>query len=295
MDIRLDAIVKKYKRDKREFTVLDDINVTLPQGKFTVISGDSGVGKSTLLNIVAGLSKPTEGKVYYGEKEITSLGDEELAELRTGFMGVMTQNCELIPYLTLIENLKLAYDISGKGGKNKNLIGEGIGDSDNTGNGDDDGNSDNTGNGDDTRISDNNSDDDDASDSDNTGNGENISNGNNTGKGNKTGKESPEEEEPTSFSAELLDALGLSQLRNEYPSSLSSGEIKRAAIARTLITKPDLIIMDEPTANLDRKNVRAVLQLLKRFSTQGSTVIISSHEQEAIAEADFKYELEHTT
>ena len=98
-----------------------------------------------------------------------------------------------------------------------------------------------------------------------------------------------------SFSAELLDVLGLSQLRNEYPSSLSSGEIKRAAIARTLITKPDLIIMDEPTANLDRKNVRAVLQLLKRFSTQGSIVIISSHEQEAIAEADFKYELEHTT
>ncbi|SCY30082.1 putative ABC transport system ATP-binding protein [Butyrivibrio hungatei] len=263
MDIRLDAIIKKYKRDKREFTVLDNISVTLPQGKFTVISGDSGVGKSTLLNIVAGLSKPTEGKVYYGEKEITALGDEELAKLRTGFMGVMTQNCELIPYLTLIENLKLAYDISAKGGKNKNLIGDGTGDSDDT--------------------------------SDNIGNGENISNGNNTGKGNKTGKESPEGEEPTSFSAELLDALGLSQLRNEYPSSLSSGEIKRAAIARTLITKPDLIIMDEPTANLDRKNVRAVLQLLKRFSTQGSTVIISSHEQEAIAEADFKYELEHTT
>jgi putative ABC transport system ATP-binding protein len=234
MDIRLDAIIKKYKRDKREFTVLDDINVTLPQGKFTVISGDSGVGKSTLLNIVAGLSKPTEGKVYYGEKEITSLGDEELAELRTGFMGVMTQNCELIPYLTLIENLKLAYDISAKSEKNKNSSSDG-------------------------------------------------------------NDKEPLAEELASFSAELLDALGLSQLRNEYPSSLSSGEIKRAAIARTLITKPDLIIMDEPTANLDRKNVRAVLQLLKRFSTQGSTVIISSHEQEAIAEADFKYELEHTT
>lgn len=234
MDIRLDAIIKKYKRDKREFTVLDNISVTLPQGKFTVISGDSGVGKSTLLNIVAGLSKPTDGKVYYGEKEITSLGDEELAELRTDFMGVMTQNCELIPYLTLIENLKLAYDISGKGGKNKNSSSDG-------------------------------------------------------------NDKEPLAEELSSFSAELLDALGLSQLRNEYPSSLSSGEIKRAAIARTLITKPDLIIMDEPTANLDRKNVRAVLQLLKRFSTQGSTVIISSHEQEAIAEADFKYELEHTT
>ncbi len=262
MDIRLDAIIKKYKRDKREFTVLDNISVTLPQGKFTVISGDSGVGKSTLLNIVAGLSKPTEGKVYYGEKEITALGDEELAKLRMGFMGVMTQNCELIPYLTLGENLELAYDISGKSEKNKNSSSDGNGDSDSN-NGD--------------------------SNSDNN-NGDSDSNGDNIG----SDKE-PLAEELASFSAELLDALGLSQLRNEYPSSLSSGEIKRAAIARTLITKPDLIIMDEPTANLDRKNVRAVLQLLKRFSTQGSTVIISSHEQEAIAEADFKYELEHTT
>lgn len=262
MDIRLDAIIKKYKRDKREFTVLDNISVTLPQGKFTVISGDSGVGKSTLLNIVAGLSKPTEGKVYYGEKEITALGDEELAKLRMGFMGVMTQNCELIPYLTLGENLELAYDISAKSEKNNNS------------------NNDNTVSDDNDNTGSNNS---DTAGSDNSTN-------NNTG----NGKE-PLAEELASFSAELLDALGLSQLRNEYPSSLSSGEIKRAAIARTLITKPDLIIMDEPTANLDRKNVRAVLQLLKRFSTQGSTVIISSHEQEAIAEADFKYELEHTT
>lgn len=277
MDIRLDAIIKKYKRDKREFTVLDDINVTLPQGKFTVISGDSGVGKSTLLNIVAGLSKPTEGKVYYGEKEITALVDEELAKLRMGFMGVMTQNCELIPYLTLGENLELAYDISAKSEKNNNS------------------NNDNTVSDDNDNTGSNNSD----SNSDNN-NGDSDSNGDNIGSDNSTNNNTGNDKEPlaeelASFSAELLDALGLSRLRNEYPSSLSSGEIKRAAIARTLITKPDLIIMDEPTANLDRKNVRAVLQLLKRFSTQGSTVIISSHEQEAIAEADFKYELEHTT
>ena len=90
MDIILDEITKKYKRDKREFTVLDKVSVTIPHGKFTVISGDSGVGKSTLLNIIAGLSRPTQGKVYYGEKEITSLGDEGLSELRTGFMGVMS-------------------------------------------------------------------------------------------------------------------------------------------------------------------------------------------------------------
>ena len=218
MDVVLNAINKKYKRDKREFTVLDKVSVTIPHGKFTVISGDSGVGKSTLLNIIAGLSRPTQGKVYYGEKEITSLGDEGLSELRTGFMGVMTQNCELIPYLTLRENLKLAYDIS---------------------------------------------------------------------IGNKGDKRAVSDE-----FEELLGALGLFHLQNEYPSSLSSGEIKRAAIARTLITRPELVIMDEPTANLDRKNVRAVLDLLKRFSKNGSTVIISSHEQEALREADYNLALE---
>ena len=228
MDIILNEITKKYKRDKREFTVLDKVSVTIPHGKFTVISGDSGVGKSTLLNIIAGLSRPTQGKVYYDEREITSLGDDGLSELRSGFMGVMTQNCELIPYLTLRENLKLAYDIS-------------------------------------------------------TGN-----------KGDKRSVSDDKEVSKNLFE-ELLGALGLSHLQNEYPSSLSSGEIKRAAIARTLITHPKLVIMDEPTANLDRKNVRAVLKLLKRFSTQGSTVIISSHEQEALVEADFKYGLEYAT
>ena len=225
MDIRLDAIIKKYKRDKREFTVLGGINTTLPHGKFTVISGDSGVGKSTLLNIVAGLSRPTEGKVYYGEKEITPLGDEELSKLRTGFMGVMTQNCELIPYLTLGENLKLACDIGSGEERHK--------------------------------------------------------------------KDLPDDNDDSAgLFAELLAALGLTHLKNEYPSSLSSGEIKRAAIARTLITRPELVIMDEPTANLDRKNVRAVLDLLKRFSKNGSTVIISSHEQEALREADYNLALE---
>ena len=228
MDIILNEITKKYKRDKREFTVLDKVSFTIPHGKFTVISGDSGVGKSTLLNIIAGLSRPTGGKVYYGEREITSLGDDGLSELRTGFMGVMTQNCELIPYLTLRENLKLAYDISIGNKGDKRFV-------------------------------------------------------------------SDDKEVSKDLFEELMGTLGLSHLQNEYPSSLSSGEIKRAAIARTLITHPKLGIMDEPTANLDRKNVRAVLQLLKRFSTQGSTVIISSHEQEALVEADFKYELEYAT
>ena len=69
MKIRLEGIKKKYSRNKRELIVLENLDMYLPEGKFIVISGDSGVGKSTLLNIISGLSRPTKGKVFYDEKE----------------------------------------------------------------------------------------------------------------------------------------------------------------------------------------------------------------------------------
>ena len=85
--------------------------------------------------------------------------------------------------------------------------------------------------------------------------------------------------------------LGLYNLENEYPKNLSSGEIKRAAIARSIISKPEVVIMDEPTANLDRKNVTRVLEVLRRCNESGSTVIISSHEGQAIDFADVNINL----
>lgn len=212
MEIWLEDITKKYSRDKRELFVLKHFNMTFPEGKFIVIAGDSGVGKSTLLNIIAGLSKPTQGKVYYGENEITGWKDKELSNMRNEYLGIVTQNCELIPYLTLLENLKLAYEINQK-----------------------------------TRE---------------------------------------KEMENKDLFSELMDDLGLTSLQNELPRNLSSGEIKRAAIARALVTKPEIIIMDEPTANLDRKNVKNVLRVLRKYSNLGSTVVISSHEKEAIEYTD---------
>ena len=206
LEIRLDGIKKKYRRDKRELIVLENLDMYLPEGKFVVISGDSGVGKSTLLNIISGLSRPTKGKVFYDEKEITGLVDKELSDIRKKYLGVVTQNCELIPYLTVLENLKLAYEI------NKNTKSNDA----------------------DSRIA---------------------------------------------FS-ELLNDLGLLSLENEFPGNLSGGEIKRAAIARALVTNPEVIIMDEPTANLDCQNVTNVLKLLRRYCDLGNLVVISSHEKE---------------
>lgn len=218
MSIRIDKITKKYKRNTREEVVLKDFEYDIPEGKFTVFHGESGVGKSTLLRIVSGLTKPTEGKVYFGDVEITALNDIDISEFRKKHLGIMTQNIELIPYLSVIDNLKFVY------GLNNNL---------------------------------------------------------------KKGAEVDEEK-----IEELLSELGLHELRNEFPSSLSSGELKRAAIARTLINSPRYIIMDEPTANLDHKNVVKVLKLLCKYAENGSTVIISSHEEAALEYADNHKKLE---
>ncbi len=218
MSIRIDKITKKYKRNTREEVVLKDFEYDIPEGKFTVFHGESGVGKSTLLRIVSGLTKPTEGKVYFGDVEITALNDIDISEFRKSHLGIMTQNIELIPYLSVIDNLKFVYGLN-----------------------------------------------------------------------NDLKKVAEVDEEKIE---ELLNELGLHELRNEFPSSLSSGELKRAAIARTLINSPKYIIMDEPTANLDHKNVVKVLKLLCKYAENGSTVIISSHEEEALEYADNHKKLE---
>ena len=220
LDISLKNIKKKYKRGKRDNVVLDNVSLDIPYGKFVVISGDSGAGKSTLLNIASGLSKPSSGSVFYGNKDITKLTDEELSAFRNNHLGIVTQESDLISYLTLLENLKISCIIN--------------------------------------KVPDD---------------------------------ESFDRDELFSL---ITDELGLSALKDELPCNMSGGEIKRAAIARALVTKPKVIIMDEPTANLDRGNVRSVLKLLRKFCDLGSTVIISSHEREAIDFADINLKLDYT-
>ena len=90
----------------------------------------------------------------------------------------------------------------------------------------------------------------------------------------------------------VLRRLGLEDLKSSYPEEMSGGEIKRAAIARAILISPQVLIMDEPTANLDRKNVRNVLSLLKEQQDKGKTVVISSHEEEALEYCDINIDLE---
>ena len=91
---------------------------------------------------------------------------------------------------------------------------------------------------------------------------------------------------------QLLERLGLSELKNQYPRELSGGELRRLAIARALINSPAVILADEPTNDLDDENTGVVLQLLKEQAQQGAAVVIVSHEQAAASYADTTYKME---
>ena len=83
-----------------------------------------------------------------------------------------------------------------------------------------------------------------------------------------------------------MDKVGILGLVNEYPKNLSGGEKKRAVIARALVQNPEVIIADEPTANLDQNNMEGVLKLFRELADQGKTVIIATHEKEVVSYSD---------
>lgn len=92
---------------------------------------------------------------------------------------------------------------------------------------------------------------------------------------------------------ELLKKLGIDSLANSYPKSLSGGERRRAAIARALINQPKLILADEPTGDLDRENTKEVIEIFKSIASEGTTVLMVTHESDTENYSDFVYELDN--
>lgn len=104
-------VCKTYKSGDHEQKALDNVNLSLEEGKFIVILGPSGAGKSTLLNLLGGLDSPTEGTIKVSGKDISSLNPNELAEYRAETVGFVFQFYNLIPTLTVYENVALVREI----------------------------------------------------------------------------------------------------------------------------------------------------------------------------------------
>ena len=110
--VTFENVTRVYKSGDHELRALDGMNLSLDEGKFVVILGPSGAGKSTLLNLLGGLDSPTSGKIIVNGKDISTLTGNELADYRAKTVGFVFQFYNLIPTLTVLENVALVGDIS---------------------------------------------------------------------------------------------------------------------------------------------------------------------------------------
>lgn len=105
-------VSKVYKTGEHELWALSHVDLLIEEGKFVVVLGPSGAGKSTMLNLLGGLDNPTEGTIFVGGKDISKLKDDDLADYRAAKVGFVFQSYNLIPTLTVLENVALVKEIA---------------------------------------------------------------------------------------------------------------------------------------------------------------------------------------
>jgi putative ABC transport system ATP-binding protein len=111
---RADGVTKQYGEGEARVLALDDVSVGIRAGRFTAIMGPSGSGKSTLLHVLAGLDRPTSGKVYIGDVDLSAMNDKQLTLLRRDKIGFIFQSFNLLPTMTAAENITLPLRIAGR-------------------------------------------------------------------------------------------------------------------------------------------------------------------------------------
>lgn len=111
--IRAIGLEKRYRSGSDQLIVFSNLDLEVAEGERLAVVGESGAGKSTLLHLLGGLDRPTKGRIYFGEKELTKLGDPELAEFRNREIGFLWQNHHLLPEFTALENVMMPLLIRG--------------------------------------------------------------------------------------------------------------------------------------------------------------------------------------
>ncbi|WP_284642441.1 ABC transporter ATP-binding protein [Paenibacillus silviterrae] len=208
--IQLKNVTKVFHLEAGSFTALKPTDLHLKKGEFIAIMGPSGSGKSTLLQLLGGLDLPTDGTITIDGVQLEQLNEKERTLFRREKVGFVFQNYQLLPMMTVAENIALSLAA------------------------------------------------------------------------NKAPKA-----EIDSTVERLLREVNLEGKAGSFPSQLSGGQQQRVAIARALAMKPKLILADEPTGNLDRKNGQDILQLLSRLNREEQiTIVMVTHDRQAAAAAD---------
>ena len=193
--LEVKSISKTYGSGETAVHALKKVSFSVPKGEYVAIVGESGSGKSTLLNMIGALDNPTSGKVLIDGKDIFAMKESKLTIFRRRNIGFIFQAFNLIPELTVEQNIIFPVLLDYQKPDKKYL-------------------------------------------------------------------------------EELLAVLNLKERRNHLPSQLSGSQQQRVAIGRALITRPSLILADEPTGNLDTQNSSEVIALLKNTSKRYAQTII---------------------
>lgn len=236
MELKAIKITRQYRRQGKGtnfFIAVQETDLLLSSGKLVEIEGRSGSGKSTILNMMAGILAPTTGKIELDGQDLYAMSDRELSMVRNRRIGMIPQGQTGLRALTVLENVLLPtmlypQELSRSAGNKKGSAG--------------------------------------SSDTEEKGTGD--------------------ERDLTARALSLLEQVGIAHLKDAGPDELSGGELRRLAIARALIMDPGIILADEPTADLDDENTRAVLGLLRKCADEGRAVLLVTHEREAAEYAD---------
>jgi ABC-type lipoprotein export system ATPase subunit len=205
--IQVENLCRHYRMGETLIRAVDGVSLGIRAGEFVALLGSSGSGKSSVLNLIAGLDRPTSGSVIVQDRDLAKLSREELAKYRLHVVGMVFQSFNLIASMTLAENVELPLRFA-----------------------------------------------------------------------------EVDRSQRAKLAREALGRVGLLARVNHRPSELSGGEQQRAALARALINRPQLLLADEPTGNLDSHTGTEIMEMVREFNRElGMTVVMVTHER-ALAE-----------
>ena len=215
--IRAEQLAKTYRTGEIDVLAVKGVDFTIDAKSFVTFVGPSGSGKSTLLNMIGCLDHPTGGKLTVLDTDVGSLDRRAAANFRGQHLGFVFQDFNLIPVLTVYENIEYPLIM--------------------------------------------------------------VQNW-------------PEEKRRKQITR-LLEAVNMSEQAHKRPDQISGGQKQRVAIARALATNPQLVLADEPTANLDHDTAYRIIELMKKMRDElGTTFVFSTHDPKIMGEAEVIFNLE---